>query len=262
MVLLRAIARIVRVTETGKKTFKGAGAIAGQYLYALLVACLLSAGSRSFADDLFGLTSGYVGNIDHAGNIRFSLTFNQPPDFTTVDSFDRQQNGFQFFIATSPVVPSDSPSRPYASLIRGNEIWVANDIRIRNDGPPDTDPISGGWGSVRGSVPYRLHGDTLTFFVPASVLNVSGRFGYSLLLTTYGAGNPTVYKGLSGGAIPVCVPEPSSLFLWVTGSLLMIWLPASKTRYGNDKNSARGFGMRFRPVETAFEPRESAQPRL
>ena len=104
--------------------------------------------ANSHAQGPFLLTSGSVGNIDGGGNVDFSLTFNQVPDFFTVDQFGRQANSFQFYIATSPF-PGLYPPRPYASLIRGEEIHVAGDLRVRNDNPPDPDPNASGWGSIQ-----------------------------------------------------------------------------------------------------------------
>src|SRR5262249_25458505 len=77
---------------------------------------------------------------------------------------------------------------------------------VRDDGPPDnSDPHSNGWGPIRGSVPYVLSGKTVTFQIPASVLNVQGPFGYTLELMVYGADSFEPYTGRSGGLI--FVPE-------------------------------------------------------
>jgi hypothetical protein len=98
---------------------------------------------------------------------------------------------------------------------------------IRNDGPPDdSDPQSGGWGSVRGSVPYSLSGETLTLSVPADVLNVQGTFAYSLLLTSFGAATHNPYTGDSGGPIPV--PEPASLSLALAAAVTRLFFRKSK----------------------------------
>jgi uncharacterized membrane protein len=170
-----------------------------------LAASFFCAAAYSDAQVTFGLTNGYVSNIDGGSNVAFSLTFNQVPDFFALDQSGRQASGFQFYISTS----TNTPSSPYASLIRGDEIHIAGVIPIRDDGQPDTtDPNSGGWGSIRGSVPDVLNGQTLTFSVPASVLNVSGPFGYELVLDSYG-GMTSNYFGASGGPIiPPLPPAP------------------------------------------------------
>ena len=180
--------------------------------------------ANSHAQGTFLLTSGSVSNIDGGGNVDFSLTFNQVPYFFTVDEFGRQANAFQFYIATNPFTGL-YPPRPYASLIRGGEIHVAGDIRVRNDSPPDPDPNASGWGSIRGIVPFTLNGQTLTFSVPSSVLNVSAPFAYTLQLTRYGA-STGVYPGLSGGPIPI--PEPSSSFLAAIGAIAIAGLSLTR----------------------------------
>ena len=203
-----------------------------------LGAFLLCAAANSPAHGAFQLRSGHVGDVDVAGNVPFSLTFNQVPDFFTVDRYGRQAHSFQFYIGRSTNVPRFS-TRPFASLIRGEEIRVANDIRIRNDSPgpsTDPDPNSGGWGSIRGSVPYTLDGQTMTFAVPATVLNVQGQFGYNFLLFEYGAYVSPQYPGLSGGAIPV-VPEPSSAALAALAGVGMGWF--GLTRRSGRRPSAR-----------------------
>jgi hypothetical protein len=58
-----------------------------------------------------------------------------------------------------------------------------------------------------------LNADSLTFSVPADVLNVQGSFAYSLLLTSFGAATHDSYSGDSGGPIPVPEPAPFSLVL-------------------------------------------------
>lgn len=207
-------------------------------LSAVWVTFLACAASNLFAHGTFELTDGYVGNI-HDGNVTFSLTFNRRPDFFKADPLGRQAEGFQFYISTDTAAPGDFLPGPYVSLVRGCEIWTSDSIPIRNDGPPSSDSDSGGWGTVRGCVSFDLDGRTVTFSVPSSVLNVKGPFAYSLLLTTYGAGNATTYNGLSGGRICVpepCVPEPSSILLSAMGVpaiLFCFWLknPPDRPRF-------------------------------
>src|ERR1035437_9322593 len=136
----------------------------------LLLLSLVLVASRSSAQGTFGLQAGYISDIDNSGNVTFTLQFNRAPEFFTCDQYGRQADAFQFYIATSTNIPVFYPPRPYASLIRGGEINFDNAIVIRNDGPPDdNDPHSGGWGSIRGSVPYTLNANILTFSAPADV---------------------------------------------------------------------------------------------
>jgi hypothetical protein len=179
-----------------------------------LLLLLVLVASKSAAQGTLTLEAGYVSDIDSFGGVNFTLQFSRTPDFLSLDHYGRQADAFQFYIATSTNIPVFYPPRPYASLIRGGEIQYGNGLIIRNDGPSDeTDPHSGGWGSVRGSVPYTLNADSLTFSVPADVLNVQGSFAYSLLLTSFGAATHDSYSGDSGGPIPVPEPAPFSLVL-------------------------------------------------
>ena len=199
----------VRVTGAGRtRSFVEAvfrGAVACFFFFLGPSATL----RHCYAQGIFALAGGSVSDIDNSGNVNFTLQFSYPPNFFSCDTGGRQANGFQFYIGTTTNVPQFYPPRPYASLVRGGEIYLGNGLVIRNDGPPDDgDPNSGGWGSVRGTVPFALNGATLTLRVPASMLNVTGPFAYSLLLTSYGGATHAPYTGLSGGAIPV--PEPVS----------------------------------------------------
>jgi hypothetical protein len=66
-----------------------------------LAASFFCAAAYSDAQVTFGLTNGYVSNIDGGSNVAFSLTFNQVPDFFALDQSGRQASGFQFYISTS-----------------------------------------------------------------------------------------------------------------------------------------------------------------
>jgi hypothetical protein len=125
------------------------------------------------------------------GQVTFTLTFNRPPDFQTVDSIGRQADSFQYFIVGDPSLPYPSN---YDAIIRGEELHLSGDVlRVRNSGPTDpTVPpsVSGGWGTVRGMVPYQLNGDVLTFSTPLGLISdhsVDGHFSYDLMILQYGA---------------------------------------------------------------------------
>ncbi len=124
--------------------------------------------------------------------VMFTIEFNQVPDFSSVDSFGRQANSFQYFIVSDP-------NRPYpanfAAIIRGEEIHhTQSEIRIRNATPSDPDPAAGGWGAIRGTVPYRLNGNVLTFSVPLQVLSDQSRGGtFEYQLESYHFGTSTKF---------------------------------------------------------------------
>jgi hypothetical protein len=193
-----------------------------------ILSLLLTLASNA-AEGTLTISAGYVSDIDNSGLIDFALQFNRAPDFFTCDDYGRQADAFQFYIATSTNVPVSFPPRPYASLIRGGEISYDNHIVIRNDGPPDeAEPHSGGWGFVRGAVTYTLNTDTLTFSVPAEVLDVQGPFAYSLLLTSFGAATHDPFAGGSGG--PISIPEPGPLFLVLAASVARLLLFPFRTQ--------------------------------
>jgi len=122
------------------------------------------------------------------GLVTFTLAFNRAPDFRTVDEFGRQADSFQYYILGNLSLPYPAY---YDSIIRGEEIHVVPGLlRIRNPLPADPDPATGGWGPIRGEVPYRLDANVLTFSVALSTISehsVDGHFSYELLLTQYGA---------------------------------------------------------------------------
>lgn len=91
----------------------------------------------------------------NTGLVTFSITFNQVPDFFTVDSFGRAANAFQFYIVGDPTL---SYPANYDSIIRGGEIYLGGGIPIRNGSPSIADPHAGGWGAIRGIVPFTLTG--------------------------------------------------------------------------------------------------------
>lgn len=71
------------------------------------------------------------------------MQFNRLPDFFTVDALERQADSFQYYIGFQ------SFPLNFESLVRGEEIHVAGDIRVRapiGDGGPG----SGGWGPIFG----------------------------------------------------------------------------------------------------------------
>src|SRR4028119_1995930 len=120
---------------------------------------------------LFGLTSGLPAEaallvlsqsaeVNLASNsVLFQIEFNRVPDFFTTDEYDRQADSFQYFMDADGGFPifrgTDIYYSNLESIIRGEEIHLGGDVRIRNALPPDPDmSSSGGWGSIRGSVPY------------------------------------------------------------------------------------------------------------
>jgi hypothetical protein len=170
---------------------------------------------------LFGLTSGLPAEaalmvlsqsaeVNLASNsVLFQIEFNRVPDFFTTDEYDRQADSFQYFIDADGGFPifrgRDIYYSNLESIIRGEEIHLGGDVRIRNALPPDPGSSSGGWGSIRGSVPYTLSGNVLSLLVPLQLIgDTDGKFSYELMWAEYGG---------DGGYIDAeSVPEPATIF--------------------------------------------------
>jgi len=150
-------------------------------------------------------------NLD-SSSVLFQIEFNRAPDFFTTDERDRQADSFQYFIEADGGFPifrgTDSYYSNLEAIIRGGEIHLGGDVRIRNAWPPDPDMSVrwGGWGSIRGSVPYTLSGNVFSLLVPLQLIGDSdGKFSYRLEWYEYGGGG--------GGYIEAeTVPEPATIF--------------------------------------------------
>lgn len=172
---------------------------------------------------LFGLTSGLPAEaalmvlsqsaeVNLASNsVLFQMEFNRTPDFFTSDEYDRQPDSFQYFIDADGGLPifKNKVGEPYdinlESIIRGEEIHLKGDIPIRNVSPSDPDLNSGGWGSIRGSVPYALSGNVFSLLVPLQLIGDSdGKFSYRLEWYEYGR--------MEGYIEAETVPEPATIF--------------------------------------------------
>jgi hypothetical protein len=119
------------------------------------------------------------------GDALFTLNLNRAPDFFVVDDHNRQRDDFQYYIDLDNGVPTQTTPD---IIVRGPEIHIAGDIRIRDAFPSDfSDPNSGGWGKIRGSVPFTIDGSTLRFSVPLTMLgDQDGLFSYVLQMVNYG----------------------------------------------------------------------------
>jgi hypothetical protein len=153
-----------------------------------------------------------------AGTVNFQVAYNGTPDFFTVDSLGRHADAFQFWIGDTR--PLSFP--PIVSIIRGGEIYLGGGIPIRDivghDSPPE---ITGGWGPVRGMVPFTLSNNLLDFTVTLAVLNVTGQFSYYFL--GFGATTQQFYSYGSGIAVEglAPVPLPAAFPLFATGLSVM-----------------------------------------
>jgi len=138
----------------------------------------------------------------------FTLEFDAAPDFHTVGEFGQQKDAFQYEIDGDGAAEDQLTLADIDAVVRGEEIHAVDALRIRAAGPdvePDPDPLSGGWGPVRATVPFDLHETVLTFVVPLDALGDAasdGTFSYSLVTTDFGATTSRVF----GRAVPIPLP--------------------------------------------------------
>jgi hypothetical protein len=184
-------------------------------------AALISLGTAPIAQaELFVESDSAVVNLD-AKEVLFTINFNRVPDFFTVDEFDRQADSFQYFVNAE--VGSDYSYEALESIIRGEEIHVGGDVRIRDVfSVGSVEPNSGGWGKIRGSVPYTLNGTILKFSAPLQLIRDSdGLFSYQLELYEFGAWN--TIRNYNNSTI-ASVPEPNFVFGAFTFGALSVGL--------------------------------------
>jgi hypothetical protein len=125
------------------------------------------------------------------GPIRFEVPFDHIPDFVTVDQTGRTKDSFEYYISYDPTQDADSGT-VQGAIVRGDEIHVASALRIRNALPSSTDPTSGGWGTVRATVPFEMRFNrdgsaVLSFVASWSDLGISGSFAWALDTFHFGA---------------------------------------------------------------------------
>ncbi|MEH2139003.1 hypothetical protein [Nostoc sp.] len=182
-----------------------------KFSVSIVGAALIGLGTGQIAQAVLLVESeSAVVNLD-AKEVLFTIDFNRVPDFFALDQFGGQADSFQYFIDPSGELPIFRPPSAYSnlsSIIRGEEIHVSGDVRIRDVfsvGP--SEPNSGGWGKIRGSVPYSLDGTVLKFSAPLQFIGDSdGLFSYRLELYEFGRWNGLTNENKSTIA---SVPEPN-----------------------------------------------------
>ncbi|MHC5597978.1 MAG: hypothetical protein ACYTXC_18915 [Nostoc sp.] len=195
----------------------------------ILGAALIALGTGQIAQaELFAESESAVVNLD-TKEVLFSINFNRAPDFFTLDEGGRQADSFQYFIDPSGELPIFRPPSAYSnlsSIIRGGEIHVGGDIPIRDVfsvGP--SEPNSGGWGNIRGSVPYKLNGTFLQFSAPLQFIGDSdGLFSYRLESYEFGSWNGITNENKSTIATATSVPEPNFALGALTFAALSVGL--------------------------------------
>ncbi len=126
----------------------------------------------------------------------FRLEFDRVPHFYATDPQGVPADSFQYFINYDPSRSYvDNVFDPHLTVIRGDEIHVCHKIRVReslwNDSDPD--PNSGGWGALRGAVPFVVLNKTLIFSVPLELIEAQhGNFGYYVQSFSWGNGDAPI----------------------------------------------------------------------
>ena len=137
-------------------------------LVASTLAALVLASIVPAARGEFTLVSQDLTINHQVDSIHFALTFDQIPDFQTIDSDGRPADSFQVEFDGNSAMPND-----LTAVVRGDEIHLANAIRVRSPSG-NGGAGSGGWGPVVGTVPYSLTGNTVAFTVPGATLGWTG----------------------------------------------------------------------------------------
>lgn len=189
--------------------------LAGPVLAVAVLACVAPAARADFT-----LVSQDLDLSRKDDAVRFTLTFNQAPDFTTVDAQGRPANSFQVEF-DGAVDPSTQLPTDMTAIVRGDEIHVANGVRVRTptgDGGPD----SGGWGPVVGTVPFSLTGNTVSFSVPLEDLGwTGGDWSANIFSLNYG--------DLTAQQTVTSIPAPPAFWAGLAGLTVVAGLSVRRT---------------------------------
>jgi hypothetical protein len=188
--------------------------------FVFVLSALLLPGMRLAADPV-GITSQSAIYDAQQEIVNFTLTFTQAPDFYTLDGDGNPANSFQYRFLGD--LSREYPAN-YASIVTGDELHISDGIAVRNSSPASSDPGSGGWGSLRGLLPFTLDGATLSFSAPFSVLTDfenDGVLNFELDSFNYGTVNDHILGTVT--TTPAATPEPST-FALLGGALACVGL--------------------------------------
>jgi hypothetical protein len=175
----------------------------------------------------------YSAVIDLAsGQANFSVRFDRPPNFFTLDDAGRPADTFEFFTDTVSSDPIQSTANGMngsgqlgtQTIISGYDIaprhqlniWWPKPVSEWIPGDPDSRAV------LRTYSDYTLFGDTLSFSVPLSLLHEpDGAFYYGFQIFQYGGWTTLNYYGKSGQEYVLAVPEPGHTAMLVAGLLLL-----------------------------------------
>ena len=185
---------------------------------ALAVAVSVMVPSAARAD--FALVSPDLTINRQAATASFSLTFNQVPDFYKIDSDGIQAESFQIEF-DGVATPGASFPQDLTAVVRGDEIHVANAIRVRSPNG-NGGANSGGWGPIVGTVPFSLTGKTVAFSVPAKELGWTGG-AWSADIFSLASGTLTAERQVSS------VPAPKAFWGGLAGLAVVAGMSVRRT---------------------------------
>lgn len=148
--------------------------------------------------------------VDLPGGIAaFAARFSEEPDLFTKDEFGRLADSFQYEIDADGPVSGETIVGGLEAVVRGDEIHLANALRVRaagDDVTPDPDPVAGGWGPVRTEIPFDLDGEDLFFEVSLAALgDDDGQFSYRVFTTEFGLTTSQV-EAATGPSVVIPLP--------------------------------------------------------
>jgi hypothetical protein len=189
-------------------------------------------------------------------DVWFTLAFSRAPDFFTTDAAGRSADSFQYFVGVTGLPYPAS----FVSIIRGDELQLWGAIAVR-DPTGAGGPGSGGWGPLRGFLPYELQGTVLRFSAPLAVVHPGeGRFGYAVESYHFGALQLPIYRSTTTVA-----PEPPSLAL-LTSGLTGVAALARRGRIARRRRPSEGIahphpGGQGRAMDGSFARTENTRGR-
>jgi len=183
-------------------------------LFLVVVIVVLFAGGIGYAE-LFIESESATVDFDNM-EVSFNIVFNRAPDFYTLDELGGPADSFQYYIDFD-CSPISQGSNFIETIIRGPEIHVYDEIPFRDTLTHSSDPTSGGWGEIRGLVPFELNGREVSFTADlATIGDLDGQFGYGLGLFEYGIDTDWVYVPVAG------IPEPATVLLFGLGAVAVL----------------------------------------
>jgi hypothetical protein len=192
------------------------------------VSCALAAGFAGGATESsragFEIRAHQAFIYPSARQTTFTLEFTSEPDFFTAasDEVGTERHAFQYFIDVEPLTGGDPFAGPDVTVVRGPEIRFDHDgaLRVRaTEGPDDGDRANGGWGPLRGAVPYELDGEVVRFTLPWELVgDTDGAFAY--VVESYEDGALTSSLASAGGIV---LPLPAGAWTGLS-ALGGIWV--------------------------------------